>query len=554
MVIARKIPAMPVVNLVVVSGVILAAALAGALYALHAGEDVNWDWQNYHDYAGFALLHGRFDIDVAPGGFQSYLNPLVYLLPYLARHGLSAPWWGIVLGALHGLNLALIYWTARNLLGRTESPVGPLAAVVIAASGPMTLSEVGTSFADILTALPIVAGVALLFAGDDQGQKPGQAPAQARRLVIAGLLIGAATGLKLTNAVFLIGAGISLLLMMRPLPALLCFGMGSGLGMLATGGAWAFRLWRDFGSPLFPFYNTIFHASEAPVESIVDTRFMPHGLLDALAYPFYWLVGKHPSSEWSFRDPRFALVIVLMLLVLGASIWRRRELLGRKDRRLLFFFWGSYIPWLVAFAIQRYAIVLELLSAPLIVLLLTRLIEAWHGESDAQRTTSSRRLQLATIAVALATTLWSEPTDWMRRPWSDPYRPQLAEALQIPATFLLLQKPLGYVVPLLPEGSRAYQISDVVLPVVPGGVLDRRIRAGLAQPLPGGLWALYFAESLEGNPLRLDLLDTYDLKIDPDRACLRIPGADRIDVTACPLIPRASKASTAELNPAAPRN
>src|SRR5690242_623564 len=248
MVIARKIPAMPVVNLVVVSGVILAAALAGALYALHAGEDVNWDWQNYHDYAGFALLQGRFDVDVAPGGFQSYLNPLVYLLPYLARHGLSAPWWGIVLGALHGLNLALIYWTARNLLGRTESPVGPLAAVVIAASGPMTLSEVGTSFADILTALPIVAGVALLFAGDDQGQKPGQAPAQARRLVIAGLLIGAATGLKLTNAVFLIGVGISLLLMMRPLPALLCFGMGSGLGMLATGGAWAFRLWRDFGS------------------------------------------------------------------------------------------------------------------------------------------------------------------------------------------------------------------------------------------------------------------------------------------------------------------
>jgi hypothetical protein len=160
----------------------------------------------------------------------------------------------------------------------------------------------------------------------------------------------------------------------------------------------------------------------------------------------------------------------------------------------------------------------------------------------------SRHLRLATIAVALATALWSQPTDWMRRPWADPYRPQLAQALQTPATFLLLQKPLGYIVPMLPEGSRAYQISDVVLPVVPGGVLDRRIRAGLAQPLPGGLWALYFAESLQGNPLRLDLLDAYDLRIDPDRTCLRIPGADHIDVTACPLIPRAAKASTAELD------
>jgi len=548
MVIARRLKAMPVASLV------LGAGLAGALYALYAGEDVNWDWQNYHDYAGFALLHGRFEIDVAPGGFQSYLNPLVYVLPYLARHGLGAPWWGIVLGALHGLNLALIYWTARNLLGRTESPIGPLAAVVIAAFGPMTLSEVGTSFADILTALPIIAGVALMFAGDDQAQEPGQTCALTRRLLTAGLLIGAATGLKLTNAVFLIGGGISLLLLMRPLPALLWFAIGSGLGMLATGGAWAFHLWREFGSPLFPFYNTIFHASEAPIESIVDTRFMPHGLLEALAYPFYWLIGKHPSSEWPFRDPRFALVIVLMLLVLGASIWRRRELLERRDRRLLFFFWGSYIPWLMAFSIQRYAIVLELLSAPLIVLLLTRLAAARRGEADAQRITSSRGLQLATGAVALAIALWSEPTDWMRRPWSDPYKPQLAEALQVPATFLLLQKPLGYIVPLLPEGSRVYQISDVVLPVVPGGVLDHRIRAGLAQPLPGGLWALYLAESLEGNPLRLDLLDAYDLRIDPDRACLRIPGAERTDVAACPLIPRASKASTAELNPVAPRN
>jgi hypothetical protein len=532
MVIARKIPAMPVV--------IVGAMLAGALFALHAGEDINWDWQNYHEAAGFMLLHGRFDIDVAPGGFQSYLNPLVYVLPYLARHGFAAPWWGMLLGALHGLNLALIYWTARNLLGATAGRLGAPAAVVIAACGPMTLSEVGTSFADILTALPIVAGVALLFAADDgEGQRRG------RRLVIAGLLIGAAVGLKLTNASYLIGACISLLLVARPLPALICFGAGSGVGMIATGGAWAFTLWRQFGSPLFPFYNTIFHAGEAPLESIVDTRFMPHGLLDALAYPFYWLVGLHPSSEWPFRDPRFAVAIVLLLLVLAASAWRGRALLAHKDRRFLFFFWGSYIPWLLAFSIQRYVLVLELLAAPLLILLLTRLAEAWQAGSDKPGTASSRSLQAAIVVMTSAIVLWSQPTDWMRRAWSDPYRPQLAQALQRPATYLLLQKPLGYIVPLLPAGSRAYQISDIVLPIVPGGLLDQRIRDGLAHPLPGGLWALYPAERPDDNPLRLELLDAYDLKLDPDRACVRIPGAERIDIAACPLIPRGIKASAA---------
>ncbi len=161
-----------------------------------------------------------------------------------------------------------------------------------------------------------------------------------------------------------------------------------------------------------------------------------------------------------------------------------------------------------------------------------------------------RTLPAVIIVVALAIALWSQPTDWMRRPWSDPYRPQLAEALQRPATFLLLQKPLGYIVPMLPAGSRAYQISDVVLPVVPGGVLDKRIRAGLAQPLPGGLWALYLAESPDGNPARFDLLDAYDLKVDPARACLRISGAANADVAACPLIPRVPKASAAALDSA----
>jgi hypothetical protein len=538
MIVARKVPAMPLVSLVAVLG----SLLAGALFALYAGEDINWDWQNYHDYAGFALLNGRFDVDVAPGGFQSYLNPLVYVLPYVLRHGVGAPWWGVVLGALHGLNLALIYWTARNLLDEKTGLLGALAAVAIAACGPMTLSEVGTSFADIQTSLPIIAGVALMFADGSQGQ--GQPQTQTRRLLFAGLLMGAATGLKLTNATFLIGAGISLLLLARPLRALLWFGTGSGIGMLGTGGAWAFKMWRDFGSPLFPFYNTIFRASEAPLAPIVDTRFMPHGILDALAYPFYWLIGQHPSSEWPFRDPRFALVIVLMALVLGTSAWRKAELLRARDRRLLFFFWGSYIPWLLAFSIQRYALPLELLSAPLIILLVTRLAEALHIErAEAPRAA----VPAAIIVTTLAIVLWSQPTDWMRRPWSDPYRPQLAESLQAPATFLLLQKPLGYIVPLLPEGSRAYQISDIVLPIVPAGVLDRRIRAGLAQPLPGGVWALYFAESPADNPPRVELLDAYDLKIDPSRACARIPGAERIDIAACPLVSRTAKASTAEL-------
>src|SRR6476660_3809406 len=65
--------------------VVLGSLLAGAAYTWFAGEDINWDWRNYHEYGAFALLNGRFDQDVAPGGFQTFLNPLPYLPAYLLR-------------------------------------------------------------------------------------------------------------------------------------------------------------------------------------------------------------------------------------------------------------------------------------------------------------------------------------------------------------------------------------------------------------------------------------------------------------------------------------
>jgi hypothetical protein len=97
---------------------------------------------------------------------------------------------------------------------------------------------------------------------------------------------------------------------------------------------------------------------------------------------------------------------------------------------------------------------------------------------------------------------------------------------------MLLEKPVGYVVPLLPAASRAYQLADILLPIAPGGILDRRIRQGLAHPLEGGVRALFLA----GSQPRNELLAPYGLTIDGSRPCDHIPGADGVDIAACPLI------------------
>ncbi|HET6838305.1 MAG TPA: glycosyltransferase 87 family protein [Bradyrhizobium sp.] len=502
-------------------GVISGSLAAGAAYAWFAGEDINWDWQNYHEYSAFALLNGRFSQDVAPAGIQTFLNPLAYLPAYLLRHTIAAPFWGMMLGALHGLNLALIYWFSRVALGRTAGRWALAASVAIAAFGPMTLSEVGTSFADILTAMPVIAGVGFVLLAR---------PEHRRYHIIAGLLIGAAAGLKLTNAVFFIGAAASLIFAPRPSRALSYFALGGAIGALATGGAWDWMLWQQFGNPVFPFYNSIFHSPEAPFEAIADLRFMPRTLWEAFAYPFYWVIGDHRSSEGPFRDPRFALLFVLFAANATASLIYKIRVFTRRDWQFLLFFAIAYAMWLSAFSIHRYAVALELLAAPLIVLLLSRLVGALrHASPQAHRLAWSN---FATVTAAVVIACWSQPADWLRRPWSDPYHPLVPQALRAPATFLLIEKPVGYVVPMLASGSRAYQLADILLPIVPGGSLDRRIRSGLANPLPGGVWAIH----LRGSPPRRELLDGYRLEFDPSRSCEIIRGANEVDVEACPLI------------------
>jgi hypothetical protein len=164
--------------------------------------------------------------------------------------------------------------------------------------------------------------------------------------------------------------------------------------------------------------------------------------------------------------------------------------------------------------------------------LLSRLIDALYRRRRSPK--PSGIADVSVIIVALAVAIWSRPADWSRRPWSDPYRPQLAGSLLPPATYLMLEKPLGYVVPSLPANSRIYQLSDILLPVAPGGSFDRRVRWGLAHPLAGGVWALH----LQGGAPRQDLLDAYGLEFDAGRSCEVIPGADRMDIEACPLSPQ----------------
>lgn len=499
----------------------IGSLLAGAVYTWFVGEDVNWDWQNYHEYNVWAVLTDRYGVDALPPGFQTYFNPAVYFPVYYLRHLLPLPYGLMIIGAVHGLNLLLIYFLIRVLLreAATASAIG--ASILIAAVGPMTLSEVGTSFSDILTALPVIAGCILILAAD--GSRPG-------RYALAGLLIGAAVGLKLTNAVYALGAAAAVLAASRPLLATLCLGLGGAVGALATGGAWGLMLWREMGNPIFPLFNAVFQSPEVMPANIMDWQFLPKGYLDALAYPFYWLIGDNRSSEYPFRDARFAVAMLLILAGVGRMIVTRVAVVTQRDVQFLLFFIVSYAAWLAVFSIQRYAVVLELLCAPLIVLLMVRCFAGPPASSTAG--ILSPRMNAAIAVAALLIAAWSQPGDWFRRPWSNPYNPVIPRELHQAADYLVIDKPLAYIAPRLPAQSRFFQLADIGLPIMPGGVFDRRIRAALKSPGPGGIWELH----TRGKPVREHLLERYGLRIDASRPCVAIEGAWLgTAIEACPL-------------------
>lgn len=504
--------------------IVICSMLAGALYTFAMGEDVNWDWQNYHEYNVWAVLNGRYGVDAVPSGFQTYFNPIVYFPVYYLRHYLPSPYGLMITGAIHGLNLALICLFARLVLRQAATFAAIAAAVAIAASGPMTLSEVGTSFSDVLLALPVIGGFLLILVADRQ---------PAGRYLLAGLLIGAAVGLKLTNVVYAIGAAAAVLAAARPLRATALLGFGGIVGAALTGGEWCLIAWRDTGNPIFPLFNAVFQSSEAATVNLMDAQFMPHSVSDALAYPFYWLIGDHRGAEHPFRDARFAVAAVLLVLGLIVRMTRGRAILTRRDVQLVVLFAVSYLAWLGLFSIQRYAVVLELLCGPIIVLLLARLA-ASAGPPKA----SAVPLNALMLTVAAAIALWSQRADWWHRSWSDTYRPKIADELDQPATYFILGKPLAYIAPQLPSQSRFYLLADIGVPIVPGGIFDQRIRAGLKTPLPGGLRELH----MRGEPDRSALLDRYALAIDRSRPCVTIEGARPGTILeSCPLIERASR-------------
>lgn len=454
----------------------LICIVSSVLIGANFGQDINWDLLNYHFYSGYALLSGRLGTDVAPAQMQTWLNPLASLPAYILISSLPPRLAAAVLSAFYSLSLILVFFISRKTITKDQNEQShsnlllSSIATICAFSSPMFLSELGTSFNDNIGSIAILFAISVLFSG----------AFSCRAYFCAGLFIGLALALKLTNAFFFIAWMISIVVVerRRSLQSIFFTSVGAVLVYLPLGGVWNFYLFKKYENPLFPFSNKLFKSDFYEHISISDDRFKPKSFIEALDYFIKWPMGKHPTSEVVFSDVRFTVLFAFLVLVVFSYIYRYfnskhinfKIFKSKNQVFLIIFFFSAFSVWLGLFGIQRYAIALEQLAPLLLIILLSIIL-------------GDRRVLLwVSAALMLVINLVVVRADWGRVPFTDNwFEVQIPRELKSENTLfvMLTGEPFAYVIPFFPK-SDVFVRSEGNLPIGPQVGLGQSILATVA--------------------------------------------------------------------------
>ena len=448
---------------------LLLAPPAYGLFAIGLGMDANWDLRNYHWYNAYAFLNGRIGIDLLPAQMPTFYNPLLDVPFYWLASTLSAPVAGFLWSALQGLNLSLLFLLAHATL-RVGTPGRRVAlAAALALMGGLgggTLGLLGTTFHDNMVSLGVL-GALVVVAGGLPGLLDGPAPRAFGRVALAGLLAGAAMGLKNPTVIYAVGLCLAFLaLPARPWRRLwLAFFFGIGVlgGLALFAGFWMAHLWHDYGNPVFPHMNHVFKSPFAAISDYVNVAFFPPSMLERLFFPLFFTFAPLKVGEVPFLDLRvlilFVLVPVAAALALLAKVFRlRSEPLAdpAASRFLLTAVAVTYALWVVMFCIYRYLVPLEIL-APLAIVMAAGLLPVARGA----------KLAVAGVLLVLAQATM-QPANWGRVPWSARWVEAEVPPIEAPEDTMVLMA--GY-----------WAISHVI-PEFPARVRFVRIQSNFLQP------------------------------------------------------------------------
>ncbi|MEE8663720.1 MAG: hypothetical protein SOH81_09090 [Acetobacter sp.] len=377
--------------------------IIGAGLSIQIGQDRFSDLRNYHLYNAWAFLTDRQGQDIFPADLQTFFNPLGDIPSYFLGAGIlsHAPHlFAAVQGCWYGLFL-IILWSITGILrqnGILPDTFTRIASFLIGATGAATISQVGLSSQEMPLAVLVLLALRLLLPLADAQTSPSFS----RRILAAGLLVGLAAGIKPTAviygpAILAVTAVLAPARFSRKIQAAFICLSGCTIGFAITYGWWGWHLWKLTGNPTFPMFNSIFHSSLVPSWNFTDERYKPTTFIQWIFWPFFWLQHKGMIvTEPAFTDARGALAELAVLWLLVVTKKHLVPVQKKIFYSLLAFTITSYLVWQHLYSILRYAIPIEAMTGPLIVMACCTLFRS----SEKKKYTSPRYI-LTGIAICL---------------------------------------------------------------------------------------------------------------------------------------------------------
>lgn len=382
--------------------------------------DAHFDVSHYHLHNGWSVLEGRLMQDMAPAGLHSFLNPLHSMLIWWLVDTLPGPLVVALLSPIHAAILPVTYAFGARCLSALDVTVPKAFVGLCALTGFIALPSlllVASLGNDPWGTLAFLFALTLLI-------DPNRQTADLKTLAIGAFLIGAMTGMKLTNAIFIPGfAAFALILVgdwsMRVKTALVCAIAGVA-GILMFGGPWGLLMWELFGNPVYPNLNTFFGSPPlGPDEPFRDLRYLPASLWEIPIRPFLFTLNGKLIFEYDVVDVRFLLGYVASLGALSyVAIRFVRSKSALPGTRLILAmcigFLSTFVFWAAVFSIIRYAMALWIL-APMLLLILA----AWV----APKLIEKAQARFIVLAFCGALLLTIELPNWRRAAWASPFEP-----------------------------------------------------------------------------------------------------------------------------------
>ena len=357
---------------------ILIFMVALAFYGQYLGVDYENDTLNYHLYNGYAFLNGRTFFDLAPAGLHTFFNPILDILSYLGLTKLDTKVFSLISSFVQALNIIPLYLIGKLLLNKFIK--NNFLILLLTSSGvfhSLYLAQLGMTMHDNLTAVLVLYALFLFLRQLDRRRE-----CSLFWLLIPMFLMGICTAFKLTNAIFAIALLICYLffsfikknikIILYPLSSLI-------FSFLLFHGFWMYKLYKEFGNPIYPYFNNIFQSPLASINpsDTKDSYFFRQKGFAKLFYPLFFsnepglVSGYFGWPIHSFYKEGIAYLFCFILAILSfLETWRKQNLAILNEKRIFFLIFSAaaYLVWYLKFGVLRYLMPILLLLPVLITL------------------------------------------------------------------------------------------------------------------------------------------------------------------------------------------